>query len=160
MKKMFRKYRLESIVLLMVSGVVILRVGNFGIQGFLQRIFIGSIALLQNFFQRTIDWLIAFSRSFTLMDFLSVVLVLGAIGFLFWRIRYHFRRDPDYEAIACPRCGSAIRRVHRTSIDRILGKTFLPNSRRYRCSNKSCGWSGLRHQRYHSDGSVSDREAS
>jgi hypothetical protein len=160
MKKIFYKYRLELIVLILGLSVAILIVGNFEIQGIFQRIFYGALALVQNVSVRTVDKLIAFGSSFSVTEFLGVAFIIGAIGFVFFRIRHHFRSDPDYDATDCPRCGSSLKRVHRTSFDRFLGKTILPNSRRYRCANKSCGWSGLRHHRYHPESSIPDREAS
>ena len=49
----------------------------------------------------------------------------------------------------CPKCESSIKRMHRNIFDRFLSRTFMPNSRRYRCTNSECGWSGLRKSRYH-----------
>jgi predicted RNA-binding Zn-ribbon protein involved in translation (DUF1610 family) len=125
----------------------------------MQRGLQGSLAHMQNIYLRTVEGLILFSMKFTVMDFLGVVFVIGAIGFIVFRIRHHFRNDSEYAATNCPRCGSSIMRVHRSPFDRLLGMTILPHSRRYRCKNKSCGWEGLRHQRYHSGPSTPDREA-
>jgi predicted RNA-binding Zn-ribbon protein involved in translation (DUF1610 family) len=160
MKKIFREYLLEIIILFLVLVLVILRFVNFGIQGLIQRMFFGAAAQAENIYLRTVNRLISFSLNFSVTDFLGLVFIVGAIGFVFLRIRHHFRSNADYDATVCPRCGSSISRVHRSSFDRLLGKTILPNSRRYRCTNKSCGWDGLRHQRYRAEAPITEREAS
>jgi hypothetical protein len=159
-KNIFRKYRLEIVILLLVLVVVIFLVGNFGIQGIVTRILDGAIALLQYIYLSSISWLIAFSQDFSLMDSLGVVFIIGAGGFVFWRIRHHFQNDPEYEATACPRCGSSIKRVRRTAFDRLLGMTILPDSRRYCCTNRNCNWVSLRHRRPDAEPSLPDSEPS
>jgi hypothetical protein len=70
---------------------------------------------------------------FTLSDLLGWVLVLVALTFIAWRSRYHFIHSEYWKAVNCPKCGSALHRIHRTSWDR-----FLPHgcpARRYRCKN-------------------------
>jgi hypothetical protein len=87
----------------------------------------------------------------TISDALGIVLILLAAGLIVWRIRYRFHTDKRWETDLCPKCSSPIMRVHRNGWDRLLGATFLPEARRYRCGNAECGWSGLlrRHIRHH-----------
>ena len=42
----------------------------------------------------------------------------------------------------CPKCGRELKRLHRTSTDRMLN-VFIPNLRRYSCSSPTCTWKGL-----------------
>jgi len=83
----------------------------------------------------------------------NVVLGTGLIGVtlivIAWQMRMRFLRSSFWRVTDCPRCQSPLHRVHRRWYERVLGKTLLPHSRRYRCSNNACGWSGLRHSRRH-----------
>jgi hypothetical protein len=62
-------------------------------------------------------------------------------------IRQVFRRSTRFLASECPRCGSELRRIHRTPLDKLMTRLLLPHSHRYKCSNTDCGWSGLRRSR-------------
>ena len=114
-------------------------------------------ALMWGWIQSLVDGLIVYWSKFTLFDFLGWLLILGAIIFSISKVRTHFQDRPDYEATDCPRCGSDIHRVHRSSWDRLLGRTMLPNSRRYQCVNHECGWNGLRRKRHRSESGFPDR---
>jgi hypothetical protein len=160
MKLKFRKYRLEIIIMFLVLVVAILLIGNFRIQGVVQRIIYGAAALMQAIYLSIVVWLVAFSLDFSVKDFLGIVFIVSAVGFIFLRIRHHFQIDTEYDATACPRCGSTIKRVHRSSFDRLLGMTILPNSRRYGCTNRNCNWRGLRRRRSDPDVSIPDSEPS
>ncbi len=81
------------------------------------------------------------------VDLFGAVMVILALAFLIWRIRVRFLASDRWYARICPRCGSPIIRVHRSLLDRMVGKIFLPHSRRYNCSK--CNWSGLRHRGQH-----------
>jgi hypothetical protein len=98
----------------------------------------------------------------TTSDALGIFLVLLAVGFIIWRIRYRFHTNKRWETDLCPKCSNPIMRVHRSWWDRILGAIFLPDARRYRCVNPECGWSGLLrrhiHQRHHHTEKVSGTE--
>jgi hypothetical protein len=98
----------------------------------------------------------------TTTDALGIFLILLAAGFIVFRIRYRFRTDKRWGTELCPKCSSPIRREHRSGWDRLLGATFLPEARRYRCVDTQCGWSGLRrrhihHHRHHAE-DVSETE--
>jgi len=75
-------------------------------------------------------------------------LALGAALFMAWQVRLRFLRSAYWRASTCPRCGSAIHRVHRSPMDKAVSKVFLPHGRRYRCENAACGWTGLRKARH------------
>jgi predicted RNA-binding Zn-ribbon protein involved in translation (DUF1610 family) len=74
-------------------------------------------------------------------------MVVGGVVFILWRLRYRFLKSDRWQVLACPKCGGKLHRIHRTSLDRLVGSIFLPRAARYRCSNKECGWSGLRQTR-------------
>lgn len=82
-------------------------------------------------------------------EVLGGLLILLAVGFIIWRIRYRFQTDQRWETDFCPKCSSLIMRVHRNLWDRILGVTLLPDARRYRCVDPKCGWSGLLRRHLH-----------
>jgi hypothetical protein len=78
-------------------------------------------------------------------------LVLLAVLFAIYRVRYRFTISERWQATECPKCGSGLQRTRRNSIDRFLSRTILPSARRYRCENAACRWSGLRRKRPHQD---------
>jgi hypothetical protein len=93
---------------------------------------------------------------------IGFLIVLLALAFIFWRVRYRFMNSKRWLDTACPRCQAKLVRIHRTRLDRWLGLSLLPHSRRYSCSNPQCGWNGLRyhHPRRHFEGeSGFDQEA-
>jgi predicted RNA-binding Zn-ribbon protein involved in translation (DUF1610 family) len=86
-------------------------------------------------------------RQLTPAMLIGAVLVVGVSVFIVWRVRVRFFSSAHWRATACPRCGSPIHRVHRSLLDKVVSKVFLPHARRYRCEKAECGWSGLRHSR-------------
>ncbi len=110
---------------------------------------IGVILLLDwTPFKALVDALIAnAAQQLTLANLIGLVLVIGGVVFIGWRARVRFLNSTYWRAMTCPRCGSALHRVHRTPWDKAMGKTFLPHARRYRCERPECGWTGLRHSR-------------
>ncbi len=87
------------------------------------------------------------ARQLTFATFLGLVLMCGGTAFIAWRGRVRFLNSPHWRATACPRCDSPIHRVHRSPLDKVVSKVFLPHARRYRCEKADCGWTGLRHSR-------------
>jgi hypothetical protein len=80
-------------------------------------------------------------------ELLAWLLIISGVVFILYRMRHRYLKSDHWQATICPRCSSKLHRVHRTWLDRLLGLIFLPNSARYRCSNSSCRWSGLRQGR-------------
>ncbi len=158
MKKILHDFRLEITILLLALIGVVLMVGNFGIMGFLRRLFFGAVDRVQSSFQTAANSALGAIQNFSLVDLIGGFFAVGAITFVYVRVRHRYREHPDYAATVCPRCGGQIHRVHRSKFDRLMSKTLLPDSRRYRCVNQSCGWSGLRHKRYRSEQSGFESE--
>jgi hypothetical protein len=77
------------------------------------------------------------------------LLILLAVSFIVWRIRYRFQTGKRWTVDYCPKCSGPIMRVHRNLWDRLLGATFFPEARRYRCVDTKCGWSGLLRRHIH-----------
>lgn len=78
---------------------------------------------------------------------LIIFTTLSAVLVLIWVIRWQFLNAKTWSPSECPKCGSELHRIHRTSFDRLLSQTLLPEARRYRCENPYCHWDGLRRHR-------------
>lgn len=149
MKKFFKEFRSEIIVvILLVIGMVLLG-ANIGVRKAVRTSTAGIIRQVGPAINQVFNNFINYIISLSIIDIVGWVLVIIAVVYIYGRIRYRFRHNPRWEATVCPRCESPIKRVHRSMIDRLLGRTFMPNARRYRCTTPECGWSGLRQQRYH-----------
>ena len=144
MNKTLKEYRVEIIALLIALLGVLLLVGQFEIR-----------QTVLGFFYRLKDSLVEFARgvdaaitnyinSFSLSDMLGWLLIFATLAFIAWRVRYRFLRSKYWNASACPRCNSKLRRSHRTTFERQVTKFLLPHGRRYSCTNEQCNWSGLR----------------
>jgi hypothetical protein len=72
------------------------------------------------------------AQRLTLPMLIGLGLVIGAGGFIGWRARVRFLNSPHWHSTVCPRCGRPIHRVHRSLLDKVAGKVFLPQARRYR----------------------------
>jgi hypothetical protein len=129
MKRFTRKYRIEIIAVIVVVIGAILVLDLSPILTTANRIVV-----------------LVFGR-LTPAAAIGLVLLVGALVFIGWRLRVRFLRSPVWRVSECPRCGSPIHRVRRTWLDRVASTLVLPHARRYRCSNSDCGWEGLRHSR-------------
>ncbi len=76
------------------------------------------------------------------------LVILAGVALVLWRIRYRLENASRWHEHTCPRCGSSLHRIHRNTLDRMIGFLMLPHSRRFRCDNLECGWSGLRYGRH------------
>ncbi len=144
MKRFWKEYQVEVTVLALVVLGVILLVGPFGIKDLLRGAASGSSSMIKDFFQSVLDRLFWFVIYLTVWDAVGVLLIVGPILYLFYRIRHRYLTSAEASSRICPQCGSSLERVHRSLFDRLLGKTLMPKSRRYRCTSQSCKWSGLR----------------
>lgn len=86
-----------------------------------------------------------FVQKTTISDLLGYSLLLLALGFIIWRIRWRLMTLPRFTEPQCPRCGGDLHRIHRHRRDRMLD-LFVP-VRRYRCKSPDCRWQGLRTKR-------------
>ena len=159
MKQLLKEYRVEiAIVLLaMIGGVLMM--GDFGIKGSVRSGLFGTVSGAQNIIKLGLERLVNYILNFSVLDFIGWTIILGTIFFVAARIRYRYRSKSEFMATVCPRCSSPIKRVHRSSFDRLLGSTIMPGARRYRCINGRCGWSGMRRQHFRPEVSSSEGEA-
>jgi hypothetical protein len=90
-----------------------------------------------------------FMDRLTLTDWTGFLLLITFLAIIGWRVRVRLRDSSRLSANACPDCGSELHRIHRNSFDYLLGSLSGAPLRRYKCSNASCGWQGLRQRRTH-----------
>lgn len=160
MKKFLKDYWVEIVIGISAIFGAILLFGNFGGQGGGRRGLLGSVREIQSLFSDAFNGLVNYLLNFSLFDLIGWILIIGAFLIVFRRIRWRYRHNPQRAATVCPRCGSAIKRRHRSAWDRFLGKTVMPDCRRYLCSNPNCRWTGLRHQRYMPEPQITEKELS
>ncbi len=129
MDKSKRSYRVEWIALAVVALGVALLVDWTPVMTVVDSVVVGV------------------ARQLTFATLFGLTLVCGGVVFIAWRGRVRFLSSSYWRATVCPRCGSPIHRVHRSLLDRVVSKVFLPHARRYRCEQAECGWTGLRHSR-------------
>jgi len=144
MKKLIREYRVEIIAILVLLLGLFLLVERMQIRqsllGFTRSAWDGFFNIINSVW----EWMTSFLTVMTISDIIGILLVISVVIFGLWRIRYRFEHSKKWLAVTCPKCGSAIIRIHRTPVDKILGAIFLPNARRYACRNENCDWKGLR----------------
>jgi hypothetical protein len=147
MKGFLKEYRVELIALLVAVMGVFLLFEPFQIK-------VRLLDGISGQYDRLVAWLafqgeaiVQFLTQLTVTDLLISMLVLGAIGFAGWRVRWRLKYSPSFSSRTCPRCGSRLTHIHRTRFDRFLGKVLFLRIHRYRCTNRACGWSGLRRGR-------------
>lgn len=142
MRRGISNYRLEIIVaILALLGVFLVMVGASLQDTVLNRaqdLVNDSANVVQTLGQR----LDQFLTSRSAFDLVGIALIVGAVAFFAWRVRYRIIHSSRWQAKACPACGAELTRVPRHFVDRIAA-IFLP-VRRYACNNPTCGWQGLR----------------
>ena len=165
MKKLLKEYRIEAIAVLLALVGVFLLVEQFEIRATLRKILTDSTGWLANLARTLLDGFSNYIRGFTLSDAIGWLLIFSAAAFIVWRFRYHYLRSERWLSTTCPRCGSPLHRIHRSKLDRLLAKIFLPHAGRYLCANSACRWSGLccrdeHHEHEHDHGQSSSSQAS
>jgi hypothetical protein len=148
MMKPFKEYRLEiGAGILAALGILLLSQ-----HGMVEAMFTQAYFRLTDFLQRAQEWLRADLPRLLLDQPVSALigwlLVLLAIPFVIYRVRYRFQVSERWEPMVCPKCSSRLHRIHRKPFDRLLARTLLPGARRYECANLACPWSGLRRSRH------------
>jgi len=104
--------------------------------------------------QNTSQWFLSAVknlRRISISDLIGPAAVVGGTVVVLWRIRFHIQRSERWRVQECPRCGTSLHRIHRTPVDKLVGFVFMPHSRRFRCDNPDCRWTGLRYGRRHTD---------
>lgn len=158
MRKFIKAFRYEIIAVALGLIFFIVFAGSPKIREVIK----DTLSLVVQFVRHLLSYLVeTFARlmsNITLSEVVGVLALILALTFVIARIRYRYRSNTDFDATVCPVCASQIKRVHRNRLDRLLSKTLLPGARRYRCVNPTCGWSGLRHQRYRPEHHFIDEE--
>lgn len=149
MKKTLREYRVEVIALVIALLGLLMVLQRHQIEPWLKTAFSQGVEGAKQLNRSLRVSVPQFIDSLTPTMVLGVLIVIGMIVFVVWRIRYRFFNSDHFKATVCPKCGSEIHRIHRSVIDRFLSVTFLPYARRYGCGNRDCNWSGLRRRRHH-----------
>ncbi len=88
---------------------------------------------------------VALYRFFTtlgLSELIAIPLLLIVFLAIVWRVRWRTQHNPALTDLHCPRCKGSLHRVHRHMTDRFI--SIIVPVRRYRCTNRECGWSGIR----------------
>lgn len=154
MKRFLKEYTTEIIAVGIILTGFFLMFERFQIRNTIVTVVTNAVNPILSGLEKIITQVSSRVAVLTASDALGILLILLAMGFIIFRIRYRFHTDKRWETDLCPKCSSPIMRVHRSWWDRLMGATFLPDARRYRCMRVECGWSGLlrrhiRHQRHH-----------
>ena len=157
MKRINTEYRIELVfIVLGLIGGLLLVIEPEDLKLFFQATS-QTLTSAKAGFPATAERLLEYLSGYSIYEIIGLVLVISALIVITQRIRFRYAKSTQWDATSCPKCGSELHRVHRSLFDRILGKTFMPGARRYRCANHNCGWTGLRHRRAHSHSShISD----
>ena len=149
MKKFLKEYTLELIAGAIILCGVFLMVVDFPVRNTVVTASSNVLTAILGVLGRILSGVNSRLEGLAISDALGILMVLTALGYLVWRIRYRFHTSPRWESDNCPKCNGSIMRVHRTWWDHFLGATLLPEARRYSCVDPLCGWSGLLRRRIH-----------
>lgn len=144
MKKFIREYLIELIALLFILLGIFLLFERMDIRETLYQAVLGLTDNLRTGLAEASSLGQSYLTGFGLSDLLGLALIILAVIFVLWRIRYRFIRSERWAGSYCPKCGGRIHRKHRSSVDRFIGKVLFQDSARYKCSNEECDWTGLR----------------
>jgi hypothetical protein len=145
-KKFIREYWVELLGLIAVLIAVILLLNRNNIWA-IRVAGKGLISSISQWFNGLLDSAFGYLGRMSAAELLAWLLIFSGTVIILYRMRRRYLKSDHWQATVCPKCSSKLHRVHRTRLDRLLGPIFLPNSARYRCSNSSCRWSGLRQGR-------------
>jgi uncharacterized protein YbaR (Trm112 family) len=144
LKKFLKEYRVELMAVLLAALGVFLLTERFQIRSTLWKAVQDLVAFLRQGASSTWAFLGDFVRNTTASDLLGYVLLMLALAFIAWRLRYRFIRSRFWNIRACPRCHGPLQRIHRTSMERLFARITMLPTHRYHCTNPDCGWTGLR----------------
>ena len=144
MKKVIREYLIELVALVIILLGIFFLVERMDIRETLYQTGFDLIDYLRTALGGASSWGQSYLAGFGLSDLLGLALIILAVLFILWRIRYRFIRSERWAGSYCPKCGGRIHRKHRSSVDRFIGKVLFQDSARYKCSNEECDWTGLR----------------
>ena len=141
---LLRNFKVELLAILAILLGIFLVFEKFEIRATLISVLRQSIKAIQSGLSFLVEGVKNFLGKFELSDAVGLILIISMGILIIWRIRYRFARSQRWLEITCPKCDSRIYRSHRSRTDRFIGFTILPDARRYKCSDSSCDWSGLR----------------
>lgn len=144
MKKFIKEYGVEIIAVLVLFLGLFLIFERMQIRKSLLGFIRTTWESILIFISSVWGWIETIKTVITISDLIGILLLISVIIFGLWRIRYRFDHTKKWLAVTCPKCGSAIIRIHRSPIDKITGAIFFPNARKYGCTNENCDWRGLR----------------
>lgn len=150
MKHFIKEYAVElASAFLIIIGIFMM--ADFTVRNIILSAVTETAKVVINIFMRFLAGIDSGVSTLSPSELVVGLLILLAVGFIVWRIRYRFQTGKRWTVDYCPKCSGPIMRVHRHLWDRLLGATFFPEARRYRCVDTKCGWSGLlrRHIHHH-----------
>lgn len=144
MRKFLKDNWVEFVALVgILIGILLLFMRQELMNWYLQiRSGIQSYSRIINSFQEV---LADYATRITVPEMVGATLALLGVLFITLRARYRYLSSHRWLSPYCPRCKSELHRVHRSSFDRFLSRTFLPHARRYLCKNAECRWTGLKY---------------
>lgn len=137
-----REYWIEILIVIGLALGIFLMFERIQIRVTLLRWLKAAIQTGMTAITRLDDAAISFFSTLGLSELISIPLLAFVFLAIVWRVRWRLQHNPALTDLHCPRCGGAIHRVHRKTLDH-LASIFVP-VRRYHCANRACGWSGLR----------------
>jgi hypothetical protein len=146
-RRLLREYGLEFVALVVAATGIFLVANEFSIREVLGFVYQNAISHLGSWAVNLSTGVQNYFSRFTSNDLLGWLLFFFGLVFIFWRGRIHFLRSAYWKSVNCPKCGTTLHRIHRTSWDRFLSRVLFLDARRYCCRNPDCGWSGLRRYR-------------
>ena len=146
MRKFIREYWVELVGLLAVLLAIVLLLNKDKIWA-IRLAGKGFLSSISQWFNSLLDGAFGYLGRISAAELLAWLLIISGAVFILYRMRRRYLKSDHWQVTICPKCSSKLHRVHRTRLDRLLGPIFLPNAARYRCSNSSCRWSGLRQGR-------------
>ncbi|MGC8782524.1 MAG: hypothetical protein ACP5UQ_16820 [Anaerolineae bacterium] len=137
-----RSYWVEILIVIGLALGIFLLFERIQIRATLLRWLRAALGAGTSTLNRLIDALIYFFTHIGLSELIAIPLLIVVVWALVWRVRWRAQHNPALTDLHCPRCGGNIHRVHRHMADRLI--SIIVPVRRYHCTNRECGWSGIR----------------
>lgn len=137
-----REYWIEILIVIGLALGIFLMFERIQIRVTLLRWLSAAIQTGATAVSRLDDAVLHFFSTIGLSELIAIPLLAFVFFAIVWRVRWRAQHNPALTDLHCPRCGGAIHRVHRHMLDHLVS-IFVP-VRRYHCTNRDCGWSGVR----------------
>jgi len=141
MKKIFKEYRLEIIVIAIVLLVELSMIKGLGVRWRVIRAAYVTGEYIKNLLTSGASAIGTKASHFDIYFFLNLLFLLAVFGFIGYRVRNNILQSDAWRSTVCPRCGGDLHRTHRSTLDRLMMNVLILSGRRYTCSN--CKWTGL-----------------